>query len=157
MWRLRVWVLESELMGDCFLSALPRKCTEKEGNGRERGADSQWSNRSLATCHVATLSNIPLGQVLEVLVGFYLGVATDKEGRHCLSKIGRSLKCWGSSGGGQGVSGCPPLGSYQWALCPHPVQAARAWNVWLQGLRANGPPLSVSWLRGSEEPTCLSV
>lgn len=33
----------------------------------------------------------------EVLVGFYLGVATNKEGRHCLSKIGRSLKCWGLS------------------------------------------------------------
>lgn len=67
-----------------------------------------------------------------------------KEGRHRLSKMGRSLKLRGPSGG-EVLASCPSPGhcshsSFSFIFLLHSVRkAARAWDVWLEGVRARGP------------------
>lgn len=68
-----------------------------------------------------------------------------KEGRHRLSKMGRSLKCRGPSGGEEVLASCPSPGhcshsSFSFILLLHSVcKAARARDLWLEGVRARGP------------------
>lgn len=68
-----------------------------------------------------------------------------KEGRHRLSKMGRSLKCRGPSGGEEALASCLSPGhcsrsSFSFILLLHSVcKAARARDLWLEGVGARVP------------------
>lgn len=84
VWRSRVWFSQSELMGDSFLSALLRKCTETELGVWEwcLGRRVDWftvikqESHNLLWPHLATFL---WDRSWELPVGHYLRVATDKE------------------------------------------------------------------------------
>lgn len=66
--------------------------TKRESHNLSRSNTQQWSlGTGPGKCLLATTY-----ELLQI-----------KEGRHCLSKMGRSLKCWGPSGGEEVLAGLP--------------------------------------------------
>lgn len=99
--------------------------------------------------HVAALSYGPGDRSWDVLKGLHHELLQIKEGRHRLSKMGRSLKCRGPSGGEEALASCLSPGhcsrsSFSFILLLHSVWGQRGPGTC--GWKASEPGVPSLWV-----------